>query len=90
MFALLRVKKNIFKTTFILKLANKKFFKKNRALLSLFFTSKLAKTILNILKIKPLIFCALTLVERTFKSSFNIYSRVIALTLLSKLIKACI
>lgn len=66
MFALLKVKKHIFKTILILILVNKKGFWKKHAVLSLSSIQKLAKIILNILKIKQSVFWALTLIKQTF------------------------
>ena len=68
---------------------NKNVSQKNLAFMSLSFIQKLARTISNILKIEPSIFWALTLVYRTWRSSFDAYTGVIVLTLLSELIKAC-
>ena len=90
MFILLKVRKNIFKTTFILRSANINISWKNKVFLNLFYMWKLAKTILNVLKIEKSIFCTLMLIERIFRSSFEAYPRVIVLILLTELIRAWI
>lgn len=83
----LKIKKDIFGIIFILVLAKKKVFWKNRALLNLFFIRKLAKIISNVLRIKLFIFWALALVKQTLKPIFNANAGFITWNLV-KLIKA--
>lgn len=64
----------------ILVLANKNIFWKNRVFPSLFSIWKFAKTISNILKVEPSIFCIPILVQQILKPSFNMYTNVMALT----------
>ena len=85
---LLKIRKSIFITISILKLANKKVFSKNWAFFSLSFTYKLTKTIFNVLKIELSIFYTLTSVWYTLRPSFDTYASIIVLILLLELIKA--
>lgn len=74
MFILLRIRKNILKTTSTLILAIKKVFLKKPGLLNLYFTWKLAKTISNVLRVELSIFLAPTLVGQTLRPNFDAYA----------------
>ena len=87
MSALLRVKKDIFKTIFALILASKKVFWKNRAFLSLSSILKLARTILNIWRVELSILWAPILVWWVLRPSFHIYADVMVLILSPESIK---
>ena len=85
---LLKIKKCIYKTTFILRSVNKNVISKNQAFSGLFSIRKLAIIILNISNIKLSILGILTLVERIFRPSFDIYLGVIVLISFPKLNRA--
>lgn len=87
MFALLKVRKSSFSIISILILTNKEVIWKNPAFLSFFSILKLAKTILNILRVELLIFWAQILVKQTLKLDFNINTIIIILILLPESIK---
>lgn len=87
---LLKIKKSIPRTIFMLKLANNKVFSKNRDFPSLSFTKKVAITIPKVSSLDLLIFWALTFICWTWKPSFSVTSRYIAFILLPKSIKAYI
>lgn len=86
-FALLKVRKGIYKTISVLMSAIRKISPKNQGLPTLLFIEKDAITISKVLRLEPLIFWAPTLVCWTQRSSFLAKVRLIAFTFLPKSIK---
>ena len=90
MFILLRAKKGIPKTTFILVSANKKVPSKNRILPVLSWIKNPAITISYVFKAEPLIFCTSISVGQIERSNLAANTEVMVLILLPELIKALI